>query len=88
MGLWDDPTYYWVVICKNKRFHNHTNILFGYKIPLGETDAVSSPPAIPGPFRVLCGECRHEYSYNPKEILRLELTDPGSFSLHPLFLAT
>ena len=82
---WDDPGYYWVVICKNKRFHHHTNTLFGHKIPLGEADAVSSMPAIRQSFRVVCDECGHEHSYKPKEVLRLELRDPGSFTPHPVF---
>ncbi len=83
---WDHPRYSWVVICKNKRFHHHTNTLFGHKIPLAESDAFSPTPAIPGPFRVLCDECGQEHSYKPKEVLRLELRHPESFTPHPLFL--
>ena len=60
---WDNPNYYWVVMCKSKRVHNHTNTLFGHKIPLGETDAVSDPPAIVGPFEALCDECGKLHSY-------------------------
>ncbi len=83
---WDDPSYYWVVICKNKRYHYHTNTLFGHKIPLGEADAVSPMPAIPRRFLVQCDECGQENSYQPKEVLRLELRHPESFTPHPLFL--
>ena len=82
---WDNPSYYWVVICKNGRFHHHSNLLFGHKIPLGETDAVSPKPVTPRPFRVLCDECGREYEYDPKEVLRLGLTPPGCFTPHPLF---
>ena len=30
--------YVWAVICKNHKFHEHQNLFFGHKIPLGETD--------------------------------------------------
>lgn len=83
---WDERAYYWVVICKNERFHHHTNTLFGHKIPLGEADAVSSVPTLPRRFLVLCDECGQEHSYKPKEVLRLELRDPESFTPHPLFV--
>ena len=36
---WDNPSYCWVVICKNKKVHRETNVMFGHKIPLGETDS-------------------------------------------------
>ncbi len=82
---WDQSTYCWVVICKNARFHRHANTMFGHKIPLGETDAVTSPPAITGPFVARCDECGKEYSYVPEEVMRLELALPESFTPHPLF---
>ena len=43
---WENANYCWVVICKNKKFHRDTNLLYGHKIPLGETDAVSPAPAL------------------------------------------
>ena len=82
---WENASYCWVVICKNKRFHQHTNVMFGHKIPLGETDAVSSPPALSGAFAVRCDECGEEHDYKPKEVLRFELELPASFTPHPLF---
>jgi hypothetical protein len=82
---WDQSSYCWVVICKNKKFHRHTNVMFGHKIPLGETDAVASPPDIIGLFAVRCDECGKEYSYGPEEIVRLELALPESFTPHSLF---
>jgi len=81
----DQSAYYWVVICKNARFHRHANTMFGHKIPLGETDAVMVPPAISGPFVARCDECNKEYSYGSEDVMRLELTHPESFTPHPLF---
>jgi hypothetical protein len=34
----DEESYYWVVICKNQKFHRQQNLYSGHKIPLGETD--------------------------------------------------
>jgi hypothetical protein len=82
---WESANYCWVVICKNKRFHQHTNVMFGHKIPLGETDAVSPPPALTGAFSARCDECGEEHEYKPDEVLRAELELPASFTPHPLF---
>ena len=82
---WDNPSYCWVVICKNKRFHRHANTMFGHKIPLAETDAVSAPPAVSGPFVVQGDECGEEYTYRAEEVLRVELGLSESFVPHPLF---
>jgi len=82
---WDQSSYFWVVICKNVKFHRHANINSGHKIPLGETDAVTPPPALASPFVATCDECGKEYSYGPEEILRLELAPPEPFTPHPLF---
>jgi len=80
-----NPNYCWVVICKNKRFRRHTNLISGHKIPLGETDAVSPAPALVGAFVVRCDDCGAERSYEPEAVLRIELNLPGSFAPHPLF---
>lgn len=85
MGTWEDSAYAWVVICRNKRFHKHTNVMYGHKIPLAETDAFATPPALNSPFTVQCDECGREYSYEPGEVLRLELELPASFKPHPSF---
>jgi len=82
---WDNANYCWVVICKNKRFHKQSNTMFGHKIPLGETDAVSPPPSLSGLFQARCDECGQEYEYEPKGILRVELNIPVGFTPHPLF---
>jgi hypothetical protein len=82
---WDNPNYCWVVICKNTRFHRQVNTMFGHKIPLGETDAFSPPPAFDGQFHARCDECGEEYEYDPAVILRAELTPPSGFAPHPLF---
>lgn len=84
-SAWSESSYCWVVICKNVRFHRHANVNSGHKIPLGETDAVTSPPAITAPFIAMCDECGKEYSYKPEEVLRLELAIPEPFTPHPLF---
>jgi hypothetical protein len=84
-STWDDPSYCWIVICKNNWFHRHENTMFGHRIPLGETDAFSPPPAIGGTFQVRCDECDEEYAYRPEEILRVDQSLPKSFTPHPLF---
>jgi hypothetical protein len=82
---WENANYCWVVICKNKRFHKHTNVMFGHKIPLGEADAVSPPPALNGQFLARCDECGKEYDYEPEEVMRVEPELPASFTAHELF---
>jgi hypothetical protein len=82
---WENSAYAWVVICENKKFHRHTNVMYGQKIPLSETDPYANSPALSGTFSFLCDECGKEYSYEPDEVLRLELELPGSFKPHPLF---
>jgi hypothetical protein len=84
-SLWENSAYAWVVICKNKRFHKHTNVMYGHKIPLGETDPYANPPTLSGTFTVLCDECGKEHSYEPSEVLRYELEVPATFKPHPLF---
>jgi hypothetical protein len=81
---WQNPNYYWVVICKNTKFHQHTNLMFGHKIPLGETDAFESLP-VSGPFLVQCDECGGEYSYEPAEVSRVGLEPLADFTPHPRF---
>ena|SRR5262245_45391674 len=83
MGTWDpwaSPNYYWVVISKNTKVHKHTNLMFGHKIRLRETDAFESLP-VSGPFLVQCDECGPEYYYEPAEVSRVEL-EPQQFSPH------
>ena len=82
---WDDASYCWVVVCKNKRSHRHGGAAFANKIPLAETDAVSPMPAISGSFLVRCPDCGTEYSYDPKDVLKVELDVVDSFTPHPLF---
>lgn len=77
--------YYWAVLCKNHRFHRQQNLFFAHKIPLAETDAYLPPPPISGHLSVQCDDCGHEYSYEPKEIVRIQLDYPEPFTPHPLF---
>jgi hypothetical protein len=83
--MWEDSHYCWVVRCKNHWFHVRENIFFRHRIPLGETDAVASLPALNGPFKVRCDVCGKEYSYKPAEVLKFEQELPESFTSHPLF---
>jgi hypothetical protein len=82
---WEDANYCWVVVCKNKRFHRHAGAAFGYKIPLGETDAVSEKPDLSAPFLVHCPDCGEQYSYGADEVLKVESGVLESFAPHPLF---
>ncbi len=77
--------YFWVVLCRNHRFHKRQNLFFGHKIPLGETDAILPPPVLKGRINVRCDDCGREYSYKSKDLLRIELELPDSFTPHPLF---
>ena len=76
--------YFWVVRCKNDRFHNRENLFFGHRIPLAETDTIAPPPALNERLKVRCDRCGAEYSYEPKEILRAEIEPPAGFVPHPL----
>jgi hypothetical protein len=77
--------YFWVVICKNRRFHHKGNTSYQHQIPLGETDPFSSPPMLTEDVKVCCDVCHQEYSYKPKEVLRAEIELPEHFTAHPLF---
>lgn len=79
-----NPSYCWVVICKNAKAHRDTDVMFGHKIPLDETDAFESVP-VSVPFVVQCDECGEQRTYEPAEVLRLELELPESFTPHPRF---
>lgn len=80
-----ESEYFWVVRCKNHRFHKKQNLFFEHKIPLAETDAFLPPPPIDGSLIVRCDDCGEEYTYQSKDLLRLELECPRSFTPHPLF---
>jgi hypothetical protein len=84
-GLWVDCSYCWVVVCKNHWFHRRGNPYNVHRIPLGQTDGVSSRPSISRPFRARCDECCKEYLFKPSEVLRWEMEPPRSFVPHPLF---
>jgi hypothetical protein len=79
--------YYWVVICKNRLFHNFRGSA-GHKILLGETDAFGSLPPLGPRFNVRCDDCGKEYAYRPAEVLRFETEPPESLVAHPLFSAS
>ncbi|HZQ94412.1 MAG TPA: hypothetical protein VFA67_05335 [Candidatus Sulfotelmatobacter sp.] len=79
--------YFWVVICKNHRFHHKGNTSYAHQIALAETDAYSPLPlpARTEQLKVQCNDCGAEYSYKASEILRNEIAVPESFIPHPLF---
>jgi len=85
MSEWDDKEYFWVVMCKNKHFHEHQNIWFGHRILLGETDSYSPLPVSEPRISVTCDVCGKEYEYKLSEILKYESEQPTSFAEHPLF---
>ena len=78
--------YFWVVLCKNRRFHRRQNLFFSHSIPLAETDSFLPPPALDKPISVRCDDCGQEHRYEPKEILRAELAPPENFVPHPQFV--
>ena len=77
--------YFWVVLCKNHRFHSRQNLFLTHKIRLAATDAFLPPPSLSTYLNVRCDECGEEYSYEPKEILRAQLGSLDSFIPHPMF---
>ena len=81
------PDYFWVVVCKNHRFHRAKSTLYryGHRIQLGETDSYSSPPTLPDRIKVRCDSCGKEYWYARNEVLRAEFQVTESFRPHPLF---
>ena len=83
--MWEDSSYFWVVLCKNHWFHARKNLFFRHRIPLAETDAFTSRPPVDRSFRVRCDECGKEYVYKLSEVLRIEQEPPESFVPHPLF---
>ena len=77
--------YFWVVICKNYRFHRKGNTSHAYQIALGETDAFATLPILAENLRVRCDKCGEEYCYAPEEVLRNEIAGPDEFVPHPMF---
>lgn len=53
--------YYWVVICKNHRFHHKGNTSFEHHIALAETDPYSSLPMLTDEVKVRCDACGEEF---------------------------
>ena len=82
--LWANPDYFWIVLCKNERFHHESNHNYAHRIPLGQTDSVSPKP-VSQPFKARCNSCGKEYVYEPSDVLRSEMEIPQSFESHPLF---
>jgi len=85
IDMFADSDYFWVVLCKNHRFHHKGNTSYAHRIALGETDAYSSPPMLTQQVTVRCDHCGAEYAYKPTEILRNEMEIPADFVPHPMF---
>ena len=83
--MWNRRPYFWVVTCKNHRFHQKDNFNYRHHILLGETDFYASLPRLPDQVKVRCDSCGKEYSYTRNEMLRAEVDIPDSFTPHPLF---
>jgi len=84
-SVWgEDEPYFWVVICKNRKFHNQQNIYSGHKIPLCETDELAPPPDV-SVFTVRCDECGSEQTYSSEDLVRFQMPLPQEFTPHPLF---
>jgi hypothetical protein len=85
MSAWGDgEPYCWVVVCKNKKYHNRQNIYSGHKIALCETDEFSIAPDI-GTFTVCCDECGVEEAYNTEDLMRFQMALDSGFRPHRLF---
>jgi hypothetical protein len=80
----DQEPYCWVVICKNRKFHDQQNIYSGHKIALCETDEFMPPPQIQQ-FTVRCDECGAEHLYLASDLVRLQIPLATYFKPHPLF---
>ena len=76
--------YYWVVICKNRKFHEQQNIYSGHKIALCETDEFTPPPQME-PFTVRCDECGESQAYDASDLVRFQMPLVPNFKPHPLF---
>lgn len=89
MSAWnawgEQDQYCWVVICKNRKYHNQQNFNSGHKIPLGETDAFSPPPVLDMQLSVRCDECGDESLYDPEDLVRFQMELAADFRPHPLF---
>ena len=83
--MWNTRPYFWVVTCKNQRFHHKENVNYRHHILLGETDSYTSLPRLPVQIKVCCDSCGKECSYAREEVLRAEVEAPASFTPHPLF---
>ena len=83
--MWEDRSYFWVVLCKNNWFHRRVNLFYKHRIPLAETDPYEPPPALEERFAVKCDECHKQYLYKPSEVFKIDQDLAVSFTPHPLF---
>ena len=83
--MFGERDYFWVVLCKNHRFHHIGNPSYLHQIAIGETDAHSPLPVLTERVIVRCDNCGEQFSYKPTEILRNVVEIPAGFVPHPLF---
>jgi hypothetical protein len=60
--MYDDREYFWVVLCKNHRFHHKGNTSYSQQIVLAETDAYSPLPMLTQQVSVRCDAYGAEYA--------------------------
>src|SRR5882762_3640430 len=80
--------YFWIVLCKNHKFHKDQNLLFEHRIPLAETDPYETPPFFAAGIKIRCDGCGQEYAYRSKDLLRVEMESPQSFLRTRFFLCS
>jgi hypothetical protein len=71
-------SYYWVVICKNRKFHEQQNIYSGHKIALCEKDEFTPPPQME-PFTVRCDEFGENQAYDAFDLVRFQMPTCSEF---------
>ena len=76
--------HYWVVTCKNAKFHIDNNPFAGHRIPLVETTPHAEHPGAISRFVVRCDECGMEYSYEGSDVIKW-MGKPDAFTPHPRF---
>jgi len=55
--VWNRRPYFWVVTCKNHRFHQKDNFNYRHHILLGQANFYASLPRLPDQVKVRCDSC-------------------------------
>jgi len=83
--MYDDREDFWVVLCRNHRFHDKGNTSYSHQTVLAETDAFSPLPMLTQQVTVRGDACGAEYSYKATEKMRGEMETAPAFVPHPMF---